>query len=169
MKRIEYRTRDKTTWGEGPWQSEPDKMQWEDEATKMPCLIVRGSSGALCGYVGVGPGHQFFGKDYDDLPSVEVHGGLTFAASCSHGDETASVCHRTEENEPDSVWWFGFDCAHSGDYMPESNAYLPEHLKDRLGAPAGWGNAVIIYRDMAYVTREVESLAKQLSAMERGL
>lgn len=66
MQTIEYRFRDKSSWGDGPWQSEPDKKQWRDEATGLPCLIVRGPSGALCGYVGIAEGHPYFGKSYDD-------------------------------------------------------------------------------------------------------
>ena len=46
METIDYRTVDKTTWGAGPWQDEPDKKQWRDE-TGFPCLIVRNNGGAL--------------------------------------------------------------------------------------------------------------------------
>jgi hypothetical protein len=84
MDTLEYRTVDKSTWGDGAWQSEPDKKQWLDEGTGYPCLIVRGPSGALCGYVGVPRGHPHYGKHYDheDI-SVEVHGGLTFSDLCA--------------------------------------------------------------------------------------
>lgn len=109
----EYRTLDKTTWGDGPWQEEPDKRQWQDERTGLPCLIVRNNrAGNLCGYVGVPSAHPAHGKSYsywsydDDgneaarspveaaINDVEVHGGLTFADSCSHsGDESRGICH----------------------------------------------------------------------------
>ena len=82
MKTIEYTYRDKSSWGDGPWQSEPDKIQWLDEATGLPCLIVRGPVGALCGYVGVPEGHPHFEQKYDDV-DVRVHGGLTFASFCA--------------------------------------------------------------------------------------
>lgn len=82
MQAIEYRTVDKSEWLDGPWKYEPDKKQWRDEATGLPCLIVRGPSGSLCGYVGVPPTHPAYGKQYDDV-SVEVHGGLTFADKCA--------------------------------------------------------------------------------------
>jgi hypothetical protein len=106
MKTIEYRHRDKSDWGEGPWQDEPDKRQWQDEATGLPCLVVRNRGGALCGYVGVPAGHPCFEVDYDDvygtynedytertsgpLPDLEVHGGLTFSDFCAP-DGRASV------------------------------------------------------------------------------
>jgi hypothetical protein len=97
MKRIEYHTQDKSKWGQGPWQSEPDKIQWLDAKTYLPCLIVRGPAGALCGYVGVGVAHPWHGVGYSDCPQkcgkewcdhgpesvMDVHGGLTFAHGCA--------------------------------------------------------------------------------------
>lgn len=56
---------DKKGWGEGPWQHEPDKVQWVDPTTGYACLIVRGPVGALCGYVGVPKGHPAYGLSYD--------------------------------------------------------------------------------------------------------
>lgn len=83
MERIEYRgIVDKADWSRGPWDEEPDKIQWRDHASGLPCMIVRGPSGSLCGYVGVPECHSAHGKDYDSL-DVEVHGGLTFARGCS--------------------------------------------------------------------------------------
>lgn len=64
MKTIEYRTKDKSAWRPGPWQQEPDKVQWKDEETTLPCLIVRNHSGAWCGYVGVAEGHPLHGTEY---------------------------------------------------------------------------------------------------------
>src|SRR4051812_44340660 len=113
MEYREYKTVDKSTWGPGDWQDEPDKVQWQDEATGLPCLIVRGPSGALCGYVGVAEGHPLFAKEYSSA-DVEVHGGLTFADFCQQTtNEARHVCHVPAPGEPDHVWWFGFDCAHS--------------------------------------------------------
>jgi hypothetical protein len=83
MERIEYRNViDKSEWRRGPWDNEPDKIQWQDDETGLPCLIVRGPAGALCGYVGVAPGHPWHGADYDNC-DVSVHGGLTFAHGCA--------------------------------------------------------------------------------------
>lgn len=65
MKTIEYRTIDKSSWPRGEWDHEPDKRQWQDEATGLPCLIVRQrDSGHLCGYVGVPKSHALHGRDY---------------------------------------------------------------------------------------------------------
>lgn len=53
---------EKLLWGNGAWVDEPDKAQWRDEATGLPCLLVRNQLGALCGYVGVYPDHPYFAK-----------------------------------------------------------------------------------------------------------
>lgn len=151
MKTIEYRTMDKSAWGPGPWQSEPDKRQWQDEATGLPCLIVRNRVGGLCGYVGVSEGHPSYEKDYDNAGDFEVHGGLTFANHCQPGDESKHVCHKPEPGEPDHVWWLGFDCVHCFDIAPGMDRH---------------GRTESVYRDFAYVAGECASLAKQLVAVK---
>jgi hypothetical protein len=60
---------DKSTWGAGPWQSEPDEVRWIDEATNLPCWIRRSPvTGSLNGYVGVPRSHPAFG-----LPASFYH------------------------------------------------------------------------------------------------
>lgn len=141
--------------GEGPWDSEPDKRQWEDEATGMACLIVRNGMGALCGYVGVPSDHPWYGKDdveQADGSWVDVHGGLTFSGPCQAGGK---VCHIVEPGGDDDVWWQGFDCAHSMDLTPSSLKHNWYGLGDMGGT----------YRDIAYVTAQVEGLARQAAVM----
>lgn len=152
METIEYRApeffENYTRWPEGPWKGvEPDKIQYPDPATGLPCLIVRNRFGALCGYVGVAEGHPWFGKPYSDpAVDVEVHGGLTFADSCDpDAPEQHGICHIPGPGEPDHVWWFGFDCAHYRDYTP--------------GLSKGeWD----VYRTVDYVKHENARLAEQL-------
>lgn len=156
METLEYRTIDKTEWPRGEWDAEPDKRQWQDAGTKLPCLIVRGPAGALCGYVGVPESHPYHGKDYDDL-GLEVHGGITFAHGCAaSADESRGICHRPAPGESDHVWWLGFDCAHAGDYSPKFDRI------DRLGEPTGWGSYTE-YRNIAYVEAQCQALAAQLA------
>jgi hypothetical protein len=154
MKTIEYKTMDKTGWGPGPWQEEPDKVQWQDPATSYPCLVVRNRSGAFCGYVGVSPGHWAYGKDYEDVPA-DAHGGLTFAGKCQPGGEDSGVCHVVEGGEEDRVWWLGFDCIHSGDHAP-AYEYLTAFLSGE-------------YRDLGYVKDQVLNLATQLRVLDKGI
>jgi hypothetical protein len=157
METIEYRTQDKSQWGTGEWQDEPDKKQWQDEETGYPCLVVRNQLGALCGYVGVPSGHPHFGQDYDK-PDVEVHGGLTFADACQpSNDESRGICHKVDVE--DHVWWFGFDCAHSWDLVPGMAAY------QQVSGLRGLHGGDEVYRNLGYVSREIKSLARQLKAV----
>ena len=41
METKEYRFVDKSDWDRGPWDDEPDKVQWQDVATGLPCIAVR--------------------------------------------------------------------------------------------------------------------------------
>jgi len=144
---IEY-TVDRSGWGHGPWDGEPDRVQWRTEAG-LPGLIVRNTLGTLCGYVAVPPGHTLHGLHYDhEQVSVDVHGGLTYSDSCQ-----GPICHAPRPGEPDNVWWFGFDCAHLGDGTP--------FMIGKFGSDLGRYYADQ-YRDIGYVRREVERLAKQL-------
>src|SRR5262245_4121089 len=132
---------------------------WRDEKTGLPCLMKRNHHGAWCGYVAVPPGHRWHGKDYDEVP-VEVHGGLTYSDRCV-GEPGEEICHVPLSGEPEDVFWFGFDCAHSWDVVP---AFIPLALyqqeefivKSDLLPPT-------VYRDQAFVTAEVTRLAAQLA------
>lgn len=136
---------DKSAWGDGPWQTEPDRVEFEHAG--LPCLMVRQPrSGHWCGYAAVPPGHPAHGKEYDSL-DVNVHGGLTYGNRCS-----GQVCHVPKPGESDDVFWFGFDCAHSGDISPAYDRNLGRYEFEA-------------YRDAEYVRRETERLAEQLAAI----
>jgi len=171
MQRREWNYReDKVDWGDGPWVKEPDKIQWEYKG--MPCLIVRGPMGALCGYVGVGKQHPLYEQDGGDL---SAHGGITFTSHCQQDDREHGVCHIPDPGEEDNLWWFGFDCAHYGDFIPKMDFDLKELRKlhpelqksyDEVKAFAKKHRIEPLmsetYRDIAYVTKEVQRLANQL-------
>lgn len=154
MKNLDWTFVDKQGWGEGPWQDEPDKIQWTDTETGLPCLIVRGPHGALCGYVGVDSDHPLYNTDYFNGPHLDVHGGLTFSDFCRENTEHG-ICHVTEPGDPDPVWWLGFDCAHSGDICPKYNEYeFLESLKGNFGET---------YKPISYLKDQCRKLAAQLA------
>lgn len=138
----------KSEWGDGPWQTEPDREEWRHESG-LPLLVVRGPHGAWCGYVGVPPGHPWHGREPFDL-GVEVHGGLNYAGVCS-----LNVCHHPQPGEPADVWWLGFDCSHAFDMMPEMEALLRK-ISDWFG---GFGGH---YWTLDEVREEVLRLAQQV-------
>lgn len=145
MKTMTFTYIDRTGWPKGPWDNEPDKIQWQDIATGFPCLARRTDMGNWCGYVGVADGHPHFGKEYGEL-DIECHGGLTYSGFCQHNN---GICHIPGEGEPDTIWWLGFDCAHYMDYCPGlmRNQFAKES----------------VYRDLEYVKAECSSIAMQLA------
>lgn len=170
-----YHTIDKSTWPDGPWKEEPDKIQYCDEATGLPCLIKRNGEGILCGYVGVAPGHPAYEQHYRDV-AVQVHGGLTYSEHCQHGPEEFAICHIPEPGEPDDVWWLGFDCGHNFDYKPNISlnrfgmfGFMSSFLQDvdAYFAELPEGIEENVYRDVAYVRDQNAHLAQQLAEMVR--
>ena len=134
------------------YEDEPDKVQYVDEETGYPCLIVRAPNGALCGYVGLSSEHPYYKCDYDSIlgESLRVHGGLTYSEFCNEEDALKGICHIPREGEEDTVWWLGFDCAHPDDYCPS----LVEYGKEGE------------YRTIEFVQKEIKSLANQLAIEE---
>jgi hypothetical protein len=157
MKKLEYTFIDKSKWARGEWDSEPDKVQWPDPKTELPCLAVRNPHmGHWCGYVGVTEGHPFFGKQADDDDfaidtALVSHGGITLTTFCV--DDPArkehGICHMVEEGEDDRVWWLGFDCGHCDDLIPI--------VSSRLHIPGAK------YRNLAYVKDICTVMAAQLA------
>lgn len=155
---------DKSTWGPGPWQSEPDRVDFVHAG--FACFVKRNHHGNFCGYVGVPNGHRLYGEKFDNV-DVDVHGGLTYSDKCS-GD----ICHVPGPGMPDDVWWLGFDCAHCFDLSPGLRASMNElgrRLRER-GAPNASAFEPLpferdeVYRDLPYVRAQTESLAEQLAA-----
>lgn len=162
---------DRSTWGPGPWDGEPDKVQWTDPATGYPCIASRGNSrfGNWCDDVAVEPDHPLHGKDYE-APDVEVHGGLTYAAPCAEDEsDVVAVCHVPEPGRSGDVWWFGFDAGHAWDVSPGLFA------RDRARGgnppfegeyPFGPGGPRVSYKTLEFIKAECASLAKQLKALD---
>jgi hypothetical protein len=147
-----------------PWKNEPNRKEWRHAG--FPCLIVRSHLGALCGYVGVPPGHPLFGDVERASGLLSVHGGVTYGGTCR-----GPICHKPLPGEAE-VFWFGFDCAHAWDVVPGLVELMTSVERD-LGL---WGvqrptfqESRSTYKDLAWVTREVEQLAEQLRDLAEQL
>lgn len=146
---------------------ETSLIEKEWTANGLKCVVARmvwgGDPKHRCGYVGVTGKHPLFEADYSQavkkpIPSgpigkrgiipvffmagktdegvpldvyFDVHGGLTYSRLTKPGD--TYPCHVEEP-----TWFFGFDCAHSGDDFDGGQS-------------------------LEYVAAECESLAKQLA------
>lgn len=151
---ILYENREEL-FGQGPWLDEPDRAEWRMEGGFVGLAVRVDTTGAWCGYIGVPPGHPWHGKGSDDV-DASVHGGLTYAGACA-----GRICHVPEPGESDDVFWLGFDCAHGGDVMPAIVKLVSSGFHEDGPFP-------VRYRDLAYVRREVESLAEQARAAARA-
>lgn len=175
-----FKTVDKTGWGEGPWQTEPDRIEWTDEETGYECGIVRHPRhGQLNGYVGLPFDHPAWGLHYDNATffDVEVHGGLTYA------DQYPPVIDRSDPKtglgplpEPDGRWWLGFDCGHYTDVSPGMEALLRSlghepfegfPALENLLSDAAHDIYMPRYKPVPYVRAEVTALAGQLAAVRK--
>lgn len=144
---------DRSKWGPGPWDGEPDRLDFR--AQGFPCFALRTELGHWCGYVGVPRGHPWHGKDCGELGDVEVHGGVTYTEHCD-----GPICHVPAPGDPDDVWWVGFDCMHGVDCSPGVTAavrLLPDVARSVSGT----------YRTLTYVKAETVRLAKQAKEAAR--
>ncbi|HEY9803243.1 MAG TPA: hypothetical protein V6D25_23065 [Leptolyngbyaceae cyanobacterium] len=142
---------DKSTWADGEWQQEPDRIEWV--YLGFPCLIIRQDAGWLCGYVGIPPTHPYYGKDVldDELKFIPVYGKITFSKASHHSDNQSAVCHQLLPTDG-NYWWLGFDCSHSEDVIPIMVNFF------------NFGDST--YKNMEYVKNQVESLAQQLNNLK---
>lgn len=113
--------------------------------------------GHLCGYVKVPEDHHLFGKRSECWDAdLDCHQGITF-----------SEFH--EEH------WIGFDCAHSGDYVPtmemmrKKRRYSGEF--ELFPIPEGFENCTLfhpVYRNMEYCIYECKRLIESLIELSKS-
>ena len=147
--RVTYGIADRSGWRPGPWDDEPDKVQWIDAATGLHCIALRAAS-HWCGYVGLPAGHPW--RDGEAPMQVEgVRAEINYGPHPCDGD--GMICHDVDHD--DDVHWLGFDVA-SGSREPWACLGVRE--------PA-W-NAERPYHDIAYVRVATMNLAKAAKAAE---
>ena len=138
----------KALWPAGPWHDEPDRIDWVDPVTGVPCMMRRNDFGAWCGYVALPPTHPWAKLSRDEMaPYPHCHGGLSFNDhwedwNPENGDRYRDVDIGT------TLPWIGFDCHHGLDLGP---ALLSDHSDENR-----------VYRDVQYVTAEVVYLAQHV-------
>lgn len=135
------------------------KVEKEWEHLGFKCVVIATDMGYRCGYVAVGPDHPLYGMDYcDEVPErLKVHGGLTF----SEGDSKYPI-------EGENLWWFGFDCAHSGDGK-DWNLTCRKVKDFYINNPQ---SAFILFnegpvRTLEYCVNECNNLAEQLDKLKK--
>lgn len=141
-------------------------------------VIVLPDIGHHCGYVGIPPSHPLHGKNYGDVcdclvfPSDESMGKRgVIPIFCSNGEATPDAVFDVHGGinfsggdsdypaKSTDLWWFGYDCGHSGDGRSES--YLKTMEERYPNQPFMWTDRGV-FRDVDYCISECESLAQQL-------
>ena len=152
------------------WETEPNELDFNDDATGLACRMRRGPGGHWCGYVALPVGHPLYGKGYGDAVTVpagymdrevkvdEDYGAIAVltASLVAKPDENvwpldvAVRCHGglTYAAARDGDWWLGFDCAHSGDLCPKYS----HHDGD-------------VYRNVEYVKASLAKLCGDIQAI----
>lgn len=121
------------------WDSEPNEVRYEQDGFR--CLISRHPSlGSLNGYVQIPLSNSLWGKPYDEIDDIPVHGGITFSGKFNNTDD----------------WWIGFDCAHVGDFCPYRDSLFHLHVL-HLGE----------YRDIEYVRFEITNMIRAINGLPR--
>ena len=129
---------DKSTWGPGPWQDEPDRVEWEYAGFR--CLVKRHPRfGNFCGYIALPAQHPW--RTENSAP--RCHGGITFNGG------------PLEEN--DVNYWVGFDAAHLDDFSPGSAARGGYTIREHE-----------TYRTLDYMKQGCVELAAQASMRVNG-
>lgn len=144
-----------------PWENEPDHIMFMSDAGYV-CEIKRHPSTLhLNGYIYIPFGHPDYGKDYNDLygradgadcdspAAPDVHGGWTYS-------------HQGGDDDGAQFTVFGFDCGHAGDLSPGRLVTLAG-MKMLDDEPLY--NET--YRDIAYVTAQLENAARQFKEREK--
>jgi hypothetical protein len=150
---------EKSYWGEGAWQTEPDSLEFTYKGYK--CRMSRNIFGSWCGYVAVALSELPF----DPYEDINVHGGVTY--------------NRTEQ---DGLNWIGFDCGHYNDFWPAVSGIhkkreedhrkiyekFSEELKEKISLPKLMPIPIWesfheqIYRDVKFVKKEIRSMVRQI-------
>lgn len=175
LRKFYWPNTDKMSWRSGEWTQEPDKIQWIDKKSELPCVILRHSSrGHLCGYVGISPNHPFYSAGYsscgyseceenwcDLAPErvINVRGGLTFSGSSTdlnteerNAQDGFGISWLNEDGSlMENIQWFGFDCAHGWDVLPGMSRF-----------DFDLGGTKRSYKNIRYLMKECTRLAHQL-------
>lgn len=75
---------------------------WFEDGIRVIIKVIRKSHYSV--YLGIPASHPVAGLDYDNISFIDAHGGLTYA---NEGDD---------KYLPGSLYWYGYDYAHCGDY-----------------------------------------------------
>lgn len=145
----------------GPWNNEPDKVEWISRSG-LHVFVHRNGGGGLCGYVAVPQQHPAYSVHCDSVDVESPHGGITYSDySKSHHDQDEPECGLFHSEIKDQAYWvLGFDCMHLHDLYPA------EFKNGRRYYEYGEGADKCTYKNLSYVMKETEFFADHLAEMK---
>lgn len=136
----------------GKWLNEPDLCFWY--YMDLPCLAVRDMSmGIWKGFVGLEEKHSLYDKTMEYIVALpqaldlfrSVYGGLSGAGKLSPKYQSYAK----------SCWWIGIETSQGGDLMPLLKLDQSDPVLAKLVSNQS-------YKDLHFIRRETNKLAKQL-------
>jgi hypothetical protein len=145
---------DKSEWGKGPWENEPDLQSWIDSETQYACVTRRNMFGAWLGHVGLDASHPLYmlQPGAPEFEFIETHGSPELFVGFYEDDAKRFV-------PPQKLWWIGFSCMQSTDYCPLTDR--EPYIKGKRGKAT-----TKTYRTFEYVCEQVLFLASQLASFD---
>lgn len=146
---LETYVYDKAGWTAGQWSSEPDKVQWQDPLSGIPCLIVR-QRGLWSSYAGLNQTYTIYGQTASALDALLIVGGLevTYAAVADNSGRPLAIVHTPEAGEPGGLWWVGVGACHDSELLTDEDPMLG--VDDET------------YRNMRYAMGISQALAEEM-------
>lgn len=139
----------------GKWLSEPDLCFWDNV---LPCLAIRDMAmGIWKGFVAVDEQHPFYNKPVSEL--IKTLEGLEVCTSVYGGVSGAGRLPPKYKEFAKNYWWIGLETSHGGDLMPllkwdNSDPNMAKMISTQT------------YKDLIFIRREVNKLAKYVSKMK---
>lgn len=138
----------------GDWMKEPDYCEWVQN--ELTCLALRDMKlGMWRGFVALTKEHVYFGKTLQHIVNEElfeyldVHGGISVAGK---------LPPKYKELNKDR-WWMGFECALGEDLLPLAKLDVNDALQASVLEQQ-------TYKDIHFVRREINYLAKKLAKVK---
>lgn len=142
----------KKDFPKGIWLKEPDLCFWYFGG--LPCLTVRDMSmGIWKGFVGIDSEHPLYEKSIQDI--IGLPQALDLFRAAYGGLNGAGKLSPKYQNYAQDYWWIGIETTQGSDLMPllkldQSDADMVKLLSNQT------------YKDLHFIRRETNKLAKQL-------
>lgn len=171
-------------------------VEREFEHAGYKCVVIFGSFGHRCGYVGIPKNHPLYGKDSSDYLEIkkadvedrEVSGIFPLLGACLDEDERIRIeayfqCHggityagggeHSSYPIKSDLWWFGFDCGHCDDARELELAYkrfskYRASIAMQIELEKVYPIDGLAVRTEDYVAAECKKLAEQLKDFEES-